>query len=192
MRDESGSGSFSDDPAERWQTLGTKVVYSNAWCALRMDEVRLPSGETIEYGTLEAAGFSAIVPVTDSGSVVLVRQYRQPIGDFSLELPGGGVDPGEDPAAAAGRELSEETGYRAEELEHLSSVHTTIGRSDEVCHLYRCRAVPLENPHPEPQEFLRVVELPIAEALALVGTEISAATTVLGLLWVRDMAAPPS
>jgi ADP-ribose pyrophosphatase len=169
---------------EAWQTLTTRHLYRSPWCGFRLDTVRLPNGATIEYGTLESAGFSAVVPVTAGGDVVLVRQYRQPVRDFALELPGGGVDPGEDPATAATRELFEETGYRAEEMEHLASVHTSIGRSTEVCHLFRCRAAEEDAPHPEPLEFVRVVELPLEEALELVRTgEITAATTVLGLLW---------
>lgn len=172
---------------EPWKTLRERHLYRSPWCAFRLDEVLLPDGRIIEYGTLESGGFAAVVPVTDDGGVVLVRQFRQPVGGFVLELPGGGVDPGEDPAAAAERELFEETGYRAEELIHLASVHTSIGRSTEVCHLFRCRAVREESgPHPEPGEFVEPVELPLERALELAASgEITAATTVLGLIWTR-------
>ncbi len=165
-------------------------MYRNPWCAFRVDEVRLPGGAQIEYGVLESGGFAAVVPLTNGGNVVLVRQWRQPLGAFTLELPSGGVDAGEAPEAAAGRELFEETGYRAENLEHLASVHTSTGRSTEVCHLYRCLAVRDERgPRPEPTEFISVVEMPFEEALGLVGGGgITDAATVLGLLWA--VAAP--
>ena len=80
----------------------------------------------------------------------------------------------------------EETGYRAEELAPLISVHTTPGRATEVCYLFRCRAVRvLAGPRPEPTEFVSVVEMPLMEAVGNVyGGEITAATTVLGLLMV--------
>lgn len=170
---------------DRWQTLGRDYVYRNPWCAFRVDEVRLPGGEVIEYGTLESGGFAAVVAVTDGGNVVLVRQWRQPVGDFTLELPSGGVDAGEEPEEAARRELLEETGYRAEGLERLVSVHTSTGRSTEVCHLFRCRAErDGRGPRLEPTEYLRVVELPVEEALKkALGGGITDATTVLGLLW---------
>ncbi len=173
-----------------WRTLGREYVYRNPWCAFRVDEVRLPGGAQIEYGVLESGGFAAVVPLTNGGNVVLVRQWRQPLGAFTLELPSGGVDAGEAPEAAAGRELFEETGYRAENLEHLASVHTSTGRSTEVCHLYRCLAVRDERgPRPEPTEFISVVEMPFEEALGLVGGGgITDAATVLGLLWA--VAAP--
>jgi ADP-ribose pyrophosphatase len=174
----------------RWRTLERNYLYRNAWCAFRVDEVVLPGGAGIEYGVLESKGFAAVVPLTESG-VVLVRQWRQPLGSFTLELPSGGVDEGEDPKEAAGRELFEETGFRAEDLTHLVSVHTSTGRTDEVCHLFRCRAVRApRGPRPEPTEFIRVVELPLGEALKGISNgAITDAATVLGLLWSGRLSA---
>ncbi len=169
-----------------WRTLGRDYLYRNPWCAFRVDEVVLPGGATIEYGVLESGGFAAVVPVTEGGGVVLVRQWRQPLGDFTLELPSGGVEAGEDPGEAAGRELFEETGFRPVGLEHLASVHTSTGRTTEVCHLFRCGTVrDPAGPRPEPTEFIRVVELPLEEASKRVSSgQITDAATVLGLLWV--------
>lgn len=167
-----------------WEMLGREYAYRSPWCAFRVDEVRLPGGQEIEYGVLESPGVAAVVAITDTGNVVLVRQWRQPAGEFTLELPSGGVETGEKPEAAAERELFEETGYRAKGMEHLASVHTSAGRATEICHLYRCRAVARGESCPEPTEFIQVVEVPFGEAvkLALAG-EISGAATVLGLLW---------
>ena len=171
---------------ERWRTLRVDYLYESPWCSFRVDEVLLPDGVEIEYGILESAGFAAMVPITEGGSVVLVRQWRQPVGGFTLELPGGGLERGEDPQETVQRELLEETGYCAEELSHLVSVHVSPGRSTEVCHLFRCRAVrTFSGPRPEPTEFVSPVELPFAEAVRKVfDGEITAATTVLGLLMV--------
>lgn len=171
-----------------WRTLGRDYVYRNPWCAFRVDEVVLPTGTKIEYGVLESAGFAAVVPLTEEGTVVLVRQWRQPLQRFTLELPSGAVDARERPEEAAGRELLEETGFRASRLVRLASVHTSTGRTTEVCHLYRCRAARVaEGPRPEPTEFIRVVEVPFDKALAEVeGGGITDAATALGLLWVAS------
>ena len=175
-----------------WKTLGRNYVYENPWCAFRVDEVELPDGAVIEYGVLESGGFAAVVAVTDRGRVVLVRQWRQPLGKFTLELPSGAVDAGEDPPESAGRELLEETGYRAEELEPVTSVHTSTGRSTEVCHLFRCRAVrEAGGPQPEPTEFIEVVELDFREVVEKIyGDEITDAATVLGVQMVVGRAGP--
>lgn len=174
-----------------WRTLGRNYLFSNPWCAFRVDEVELPNGANIEYGVLESGGFAAVVPVKENGDVVFVRQWRQPIGDFTLELPSGGVDSDEDLREAAERELLEETGYRAEDLEHLVSVHTSTGRSTELCHLFRCRALrDSGGPRPEPTEFIEVVELPFEETLDLLrGGLITDSVTVMGLLLEKGFAA---
>jgi ADP-ribose pyrophosphatase len=168
-----------------WRTLERSYLYRNPWCAFRVDEVVLPGGAEIEYGVLESKGFAAVVPLTDGGDVVLVRQWRQPLGSFTLELPSGGVNQGEDAREAARRELFEETGFRAAELDHLVSVHTSTGRTTEICYLFRSRAVrDPEGPCPEPTEFIYVVEMPLEEALeGILGGGITDAATVLGLLW---------
>jgi ADP-ribose pyrophosphatase len=172
----------------RWRTLERNYLYRNPWCAFRVDEVVLPGGAEIEYGVLESKGFAAVVPLTESG-VVLVRQWRQPLGSFTLELPSGGVDEGEAPKEAAGRELFEESGFRALDLVPLVSVHTSTGRTTEVCHLFRCRAVrDPAGPRPEPTEFIEVVELSLEEALGQVSHGgITDAATVLGLLWTGGL-----
>jgi ADP-ribose pyrophosphatase len=168
-----------------WRTLERSYLYRNPWCAFRVDEVALPSGTTIEYGVLEGGGFASVVPLTQDSRVVLVRQWRQPLDAFTLELPSGGVDRSENPREAAERELFEETGFRAVGLEHLVSIHTSTGRTNEVCHLFRCWAErDPEGPRPEPTEFIRVVELPLEEARKKVSSgAITDAATVLGLLW---------
>ena len=168
----------------RWRTLGRNYLYRNPWCAFRVDEVLLPGGTTIEYGVLESGGFVAVVAVTGDGKVVLVRQWRQPLDAFTLELPSGGVEAGEDPKVAAERELLEETGYRAKGLAHLASIHTSTGRTTEMCHLFTCRAVrDPGGPRPEPTGFIRVIELPLEKASEGISDgRITDAATVLGLL----------
>ncbi|MGH3089114.1 MAG: NUDIX hydrolase [Rubrobacteraceae bacterium] len=167
----------------RWRTLARKYLHRSPWFAFRLDEVSLPDGTEIEYGVLEGNEIVATLAVTDGGNVILVRQWRQPLGEMSLSLPGGAVEVGESIEAAAERELFEETGYRAEGLKRIVSVHTTPGRSDEVCHIFECRAVSDESgPRPEPTEFIEVVEMSLEEAGESVRTgKISDAASVLGI-----------
>lgn len=166
-----------------WKTLGSNYVYENPWCAFRVDRVELPDGSVIEYGVQESGGFAAVLPVTDDGRIVLVRQWRQPLGRFTLELPCGAVDEEESPQESAERELLEETGYRAEDIESLISFHTSTGRSTEICHLFQCRAVKEdEGQKLEATEFIEVVELDFGDVVDRIsGGEITDAATVLGV-----------
>lgn len=167
----------------KWRTIRKTYLHESPYFSFRIDEVALPDGASIEYGILESGAFASILPVPDEGDVVLVRQWRQPLERFTLELPSGAVDAGEEPEDAAARELFEETGYRAEGIEHLASVHTSPGRSDEICHVFRCRAIKSgSGPKPDATEFIEVVEMPLEEAVEKIRSgEISDAASVLGL-----------
>lgn len=104
------------------------------------DVVRLPDGERSIREWIDHPGASAVVPILPDGRVVMVRQYRFPARRTFFEVPAGKLDgPGEDPADAARRELEEETGWKAGRLEHLASLYSCIGYSNEVIHLYLCR-----------------------------------------------------
>lgn len=165
----------------KWRPIHRTYLHESPYFSFRLDEVELPDGTRIEYGVLESGGFAAMLPVTDEGNVVLVRQWRHSLERFTLELPSGAVDEGEEPSLAARRELFEETGFRAEGVEHLATVHTSPGRSDEVCHVFRCRAVRGGEARPDSTEFIEVVEVPMEEAVAKVRSgEITAAASVLG------------
>lgn len=166
-----------------WRTLNKNYLHRTPWFAFRLDEVSLPDGAEIEYGVLEANDISAALALTDERNVVLVRQWRQPLGGMSLSLPGGAVEAGESIEAAAERELLEETGYRAEGMKRIASVHTTPGRSDEMCHVFECRAVPDGfGPRPDSTEFIEVVEMGFEEAMGEVRQGgITDAATVLAL-----------
>ena len=151
-----------------WRTLGREYLYRNPWCAFRVDEVELPGGAQIEYGVLESGGFAAVVPVTDGGDVVLVRQWRQPLGAFTLELPSGGVDAGEDPCGPPGGSSSRRraTGPRGWSISPPSTpARGGARRSATFSGAGRCGT---RGPRPEPTEFIKVVELPLGEALQMV------------------------
>jgi len=110
-----------------------------------------------------------VVAVTNSGEVVLVRQYRYAAGTELVEIPAGTLEPGEDPASCARRELAEETGYEIEAggLEHLTSLYTSPGFCSETIHVFLARVgdEPARQPHPDDDERVGSFTLPLAEAL---------------------------
>lgn len=132
-------------------------IYDSFWCGLRRDHVKLADGALQEYHVFEIHDAVAVVPVLPDGSIVMLWQFRHPHGKTHWEVPAGRVDEGESPAAAAERELLEETGYRAKRLVHLGGFYPTNGISPHHAELYAaldCERV--QSPEPGPCETFSV------------------------------------
>ena len=146
------------------------------------DVLGLPGGGSMLYTRLESPSFSSVVPITDRGEIVFVENYRPPIGGYLLELPGGMVEPGEDPARAAARELEEETGYRARELSRLGWYYPSPHLGRHRGHLFIARGLTRGRALPDPGEKLRPVRLPIELAYdRLRNGELHQSTAMLAL-----------
>ena len=100
--------------------------------------------------------------------MILVRQYRYPVGQVTLEVPAGKLDaPDEDPVYCAERELAEETGYKAERITKLTTRATTVGFSNEYIHLYAAEGLTAGKQHTDEDEFINVVKVPLEEAVEM-------------------------
>ena len=122
---------------ERWPREDLPGVEDHHIFRLRHHRATSPrSGRTSTYVRIESPDWANVIPITDSGEVVLVRQYRHGIDEVILELPGGIVDPGESPAGAAARELVEETGYMAQSWRDLGSVQANPAFMNNSCHTF--------------------------------------------------------
>lgn len=116
--------------------ISSERIYEGAILNLRRDTVTAAGGQAYRE-IVEHNGAAAIVPITNEGKVVMVEQYRYPMGRAVLEIPAGKIDEGEaDPAAAAERELEEETGYTAEVLQYLGKISPSVAYTEEIIHLY--------------------------------------------------------
>jgi ADP-ribose pyrophosphatase len=194
------------------ELIDSKELHTGRYLTFRIDTVRRADGTTATRDVCGHPGAVAVVAVDDDDNVLLVRQYRHPAGRTLLEIPAGTLDPDpsrpdgvEDPALAARRELEEETGYRAESWELLTSFWTAPGFATELMHLYL--ATGLRPAHaeedrrgPDEDERLNLVSLPWRVALAMAQQgEIHDAKSLVGLLWLSrlreviepDVEAPP-
>lgn len=141
-----------------WKVLSTQTLLDRRWLKVHQQHVLLANGHEIrEFHLLDSVDWAATLALTEDARVVMVEQYRHGMGGPSLELPAGALDDGEEPLAAAQRELLEETGYHAERWEALCQVSPEPSRSTHKAHFFLAwGARRLRKPAPEPSESIRV------------------------------------
>ena len=167
-------------------TLSRSYRYKGRIVNLRVDEARLPDGGTAAREVVEHPGGVCVAALTDDGELLFVRQFRYPFGREMLEVPAGKLERGEDPRDCAVRELSEETGFSADELIYLGPCCTSPGFSTEVLHIYLARGLHSGKMHLDPDEFLNVEKYKLSELEAKVMSgEIDDAKTIIAVLKAR-------
>ncbi len=167
----------------RWDVLQSEIVYRCRIFAVRRDRSRSQhSGQTGDFHVLETHDWVTVVPLTATREVVMVRQFRHGIGDLTLEVPAGLMDETDaSPAAAAARELREETGYAAGDLVQLGVVHPNPAILNNRCHMFAAPDVNLAGaPQWDGTEELTIENVPLDRipALILDGTISNALTLV--------------
>jgi 8-oxo-dGTP pyrophosphatase MutT (NUDIX family) len=166
-----------------WKRLSRTVAYQNPWIVVHHDEVIRPDGRPGIYGVVHYRNRAvAIVAVDERDRILLVGQYRYTLDVYSWEVPEGGAAVGEDPLAAAQRELREETGYSADRWEQIGRVHLSNSVSDEEAICYLATEPRAGTAEPEGTEQLQVQWVSFAEALAMSGDgRITDALSVVAL-----------
>jgi 8-oxo-dGTP pyrophosphatase MutT (NUDIX family) len=150
-----------------WTPLGSTVRYTRGKLALREDSWRLPDGTERVYPVLVVGVAVGVLPLVEPDRVLLVRQYRHLQRAAAWELPGGGALPGEEPVAAAQRELREEGGYRAERIEFLTRFYPSAAYVDETALCYVASGL---SPDPLPSdddEFFERAVFPLDEVVRM-------------------------
>lgn len=171
-------------PPQPWKTLSTRVVYQNPWTSVHEDIAEMPNGRTTLYGVVEAGQCVGVLPFLDETQVILVRQYRYVFGENQRwEMPTGGVRPGEELLEAARRELREEIGYDAGELQPVSIYYPSKSVMHEIAHLYLGRGLVRSVEVPDETEFFEVASFPFEQVLGMVlANEIRDSMTVIAVL----------
>jgi ADP-ribose pyrophosphatase len=174
-----------------WELLQSERLLETPYFILRSDRLRLPDGAVKEaYYVLERPDAAIIFPLTEEGEVVLVRQYRPPLGRMELGLPAGLVEEGEKPEAAARRELLEETGHSGGEWEALGSLASSPSLKDNWAYLFLARGVEeTAQPDPDEHELVEVVKMPVEGMLDLIqaGQVVSSSGVAAVMLALRRL-----
>ncbi len=184
---------FAPDPRLVEKRVKKNTVYVGRAIDFCVDDVELPDGGKATREYLDHPGAVGVVPLLPNGHVVLVRQYRYPVEEVTLELPAGKFDKGstEKVLECVRRELREETGYTAKKITPLLQYWPTCAFANELLHLFVAEDLTPGELDPDEDEFIEKVELPFEEALELVrSSRIKDSKTIIGLLaaelWLRQ------
>ena len=172
-------------------TVESRVEFQGRILSVRVDKVRLPDGRITTREIAEHGASVCVVPVDPQGNVLLVRQYRKPVEDQLLEVPAGGMEPGESPMQAAVRELQEEVGFNAREIQTLSSFWISPGWCTEFMHAFLATQLEPASLPADYDENIAVVRIPWGEVDGLLQSgEIKDAKSIASLLLALKLIGP--
>lgn len=180
----------NDDKNLIEKEISSERVFDGVLLHVRKDEVELPNGHKSIREWINHPGASSVIPLLPDNQIILVKQFRYAVGQVTLEVPAGKLDAaGEDPLVCAKRELSEETGYTAGKIWKLTTIATTVGFSNEFIHLYAATDLKPGKQHPDDDEFINTVKVPLTAALQLVesGKIIDAKSIISILLLAKQI-----
>ena len=168
--------------------IASETVFQGRLLRVKRDTVSLHDGQTATREYIEHGGAVMIIPLLDSGELLMERQYRYALRRHCLEFPAGKIDPGEEPLATGRRELLEETGYVAREWTYLATIHPTVAYSTERILVYLARGLEHRGSVLDDGEHLEVLTLPLTKLLDLVRSgEIGDVKTVIGVFWLEKL-----
>lgn len=142
---------------EHIERVQRELKYKGTILSMYADTIKVPNGNTAVWDFIGHQGAAAVVPVTYDGKILMVRQYRNSVDRYTLEIPAGGLNSKDEPTIeAAARELEEETGYASEHLEPLISIVTAIAFCDEVIDIYLATGLKKTQQHLDEDEYIDV------------------------------------
>lgn len=143
----------------------SKIIFKGFVFDIKVDDIEYNSGNKGVREVVEHNGGAVVVPITNEGKIVLVKQYRYPFDEWLYELPAGKLETDEDPLVCATRELTEETGYTSNKISPLGRIYTSPGFSSEILYIFLAEElVPGEHNREEGEDGMEVIELSLDEA----------------------------
>jgi len=163
------------------RTLESTQIYEGRLVNLRVDKVVLPGGRETTREIVEHSDCVAIVAIDAEDNVILVRQFRHAVARELLEIPAGGIEPGEEPLQGALRELEEEIGYIAGRMERLGGFYSSPGYSTEFLHLFLATKLSPSPSRAQKDEIIEVVPIPLKQVRSLITSgELRDAKSIAG------------
>lgn len=153
---------------EEFKRLSRDLVFKGSIIDYYKDTVQVPNGNIVKWDFIGHKGAAAVVAVREDGKLLMVRQYRNALDRYTLEIPAGGLNGADEPTiVAAGRELEEETGYKAESpLEFLISIRTTVAFCNEKIDIYVAKDLKKSHQNLDEDEFINVEAWDVEDLIA--------------------------
>lgn len=170
------------------KTIHSESIFKGKVISLKVDDVKLPNGETGKREIINHPGAVAVIAITEDNKILFVEQYRKALERSIIEIPAGKMEKGEEPIVTARRELEEETGYTSDDFRFVQAFATSPGFADEVIHIYVAEKlkkldIPVDL---DEDEFVELMEVTLEEAEAMVADgRIYDAKTAFAVLWVK-------
>ena len=173
---------------EEFKRLSRDLVAHGAFLDYYQDTMQIPNGNIAKWDFIKHNGAAAVVPVDDEGRLIMVRQYRNALDRYTLEIPAGGLKTPEEPTReAAARELQEETGYTAGQIELLLTIRTTVAFCNEKIDIYLARDLTPGSQHLDEDEYVQFSAYTVEELLRKIyAGEIQDSKTVAAVLAYKD------
>lgn len=170
--------------AEEFKRLSRDLVQKGSIIDYYQDTVQVPNGNVVKWDFIGHKGAAAIVPVREDGKILMVRQYRNALDRYTLEIPAGGLNGADEPTkTAAARELEEETGYRSEDVEFLISIRTTVAFCNEKIDIYVAHNLIKSHQHLDEDEFINVEAYTVEELMDMIyATTIQDSKTICAIM----------
>lgn len=169
---------------EKIERVERKLIAKGSIIDYYRDTMKIPNGNTATWDFIDHKGAAAVIALNPEGKILMVRQYRNALERITLEIPAGGLNAGKETTKeAAVRELREETGYQASQIEFLVSIHTTVAFCNEKIDIYVAQGLIPGTQHLDEDEYVEVTSYSIDELISMIysGT-IQDSKTISGLL----------
>ncbi|MDF2542062.1 MAG: hypothetical protein K0S47_1780 [Herbinix sp.] len=167
----------------QYQRLDRELLHKGSIVDFYRDRMKINGEKETYFDFVGHRGAAAMIPVDADGKILMVRQYRNAIDSYSLEIPAGGLNAGEDPSLCAIRECEEETGYKAGDANHLIDLFTTVAFSNEKISIYYTEDITVSEQNLDEDEFVTVERYSLEELTSMIlDGSIMDAKTIAGLL----------
>lgn len=166
-------------------TISSTTIFDGKVIKVEVANIELPNGKTATREIVRHNGAVGILAITEENKIILVKQYRKALEQTIIEIPAGKLEIDENPEACAIRELKEETGYTASNIDFIHKFYTSPGFANELIYLYAARDLIKGEASPDEDEFVEILELSLEEVENLIasGQIVDAKTLIAVYYW---------